>query len=79
MSIQSLEQALNESPAKPKGIKVGSSLWMQLLTNGRIALARGYIEGVLDSGIDLPVINENIFVQVDPQLPPDEFRLPPCQ
>lgn len=79
MSIQSLDQAIGEFPAKLQGIKVGPLLWRQLVNANRITWARGFIEGILDSGIDLPVINNNIFVHVDPELQSDEFELPPCQ
>lgn len=38
--------------------------------------ARGYIEGVIDSEIDFPVIEKNIFIEIDFDLDGFDFELP---
>lgn len=76
MSINALDQAITSHPFRPKGIKVGFDLWKNLTNAGRIKWKRGYIEGVIDSKIDFPVLNEEIFVHVAPELENLEFELP---
>ena len=73
---QVLDEALSAHPFRPKGIKAGSELWKALNQAGRIKWRRGYIEGVLDSGIDIPVLDEDIFVHVDPELDDWSYDLP---
>jgi hypothetical protein len=77
MPINILDQALASRRLPPKGIKVSPDLWRSLLAAGRIKWTRGYLEGVIDSGFDLPVIDGSIFVHVDPELDPAAFLLPP--
>jgi hypothetical protein len=47
-----------------------------LVKAGRISWKRGYLEGVIDSGIDFPVLDENIFVHVAPELDDFQYELP---
>ena len=76
MPIQDLNQAIEVYPANLQGVKVGTRLWVQLVESNRITWVRGFIEGILDSGIDLPVLDKKIFVHVDPSLKEDAFELP---
>ncbi|MEZ5542901.1 MAG: hypothetical protein R3F42_12800 [Pseudomonadota bacterium] len=71
-----LDQAISNHPFRPKGIKVGTELWKALNETGRIKWKHGYIEGIADSGIDFPVLDENIFVHVDPDLRDWDYVLP---
>lgn len=76
MLIQDLNQAIEVYPAKLQGIKVGTRLWVQLVESNRITWVRGFLEGILDSGIDLPVLDNEIFVHVEPSLQEDAFEIP---
>ncbi|NOT65331.1 MAG: hypothetical protein HOP06_04750 [Methylotenera sp.] len=76
MSVSNLDQAIASHPFFPKGIKVGSKLWKDLVVAGRIKWKRGYIEGVIDSGIDFPTLDEKIFVHVEPELDDLSYELP---
>ena len=76
MPISILDQAIASHPFSPKGIKVDLELWKQLVASERIEWKHGYLEGIIDSGIDLPVINGKIFVHVDPDLGDFSFQLP---
>lgn len=76
MPVDLLDQAIQDHSFRPKGIKVGSELWRTLVAAGRIKWKRGYLEGVMDSGIDFPVLDEDIFVHVAPELDDDDFLLP---
>lgn len=72
-----VDEALNAHPFRPKGIKVGSEVWKALNADGRITWKRGYLEGAIDSEIDFPVLDEDIFVRIDPELDDLEVSLPP--
>jgi hypothetical protein len=74
--ISALDHAIASHSFHPKGIKIGSELWKQLVAAGRIKWVRGYIEGVIDSGIDFPTLNGTIFVHVSPELDDDQYELP---
>ena len=76
MPVTVLDQAIASHPFRPKGIKVGSGLWKNLVAAGRIKWKREYLEGVIDSGIDFPVLDENIFVHVSPELDDFAYELP---
>ncbi len=76
MPVNVLDQAISSSAIPPKGIKVGTELWKKLNGAGRITWKRGYLEGVVDSGIDFPVLNGNIFVHVAPELNDMGYDLP---
>lgn len=76
MPINTLDQAIASHSFRPKGIKVGSGLWKQLVAAGRIKWVRGHIEGVVDSGIDFPTLDGNIFVHVSPELDDLQYELP---
>ena len=75
-AVGTLDQAIANHSFRPKGIKVGTELWKALSKAGRIKWKRGYIEGITDSGIDFPVLDENIFVHVDPDLQDGSYVLP---
>ncbi|MFN4327650.1 MAG: hypothetical protein ACK4FF_02135 [Limnobacter sp.] len=74
MSI--LDQAIAAHPFYPKAIKVGSQLWKDLAAAGRIKWKRGYIEGVIDSKVDFPTLDERIFLHVSPELDDLSYELP---
>lgn len=76
MPIESLKQAINSHPFRPAGIKVSSDLWRELCKSGEITRARGYIEGVIDSEIDFPVFEQNIFIEIDFELEGFDYILP---
>lgn len=76
MPVNVLDQAVASHPFRPKGIKVGTELWKNLVATGRIQWKRGYLEGVIDSETDFPVLDENIFVHVAPELNDCAFELP---
>lgn len=75
-ALETLDQAISGHSFRPTGIKVGTELWKALNEKGRIKWKRGYIEGIADSGIDFPVLDENIFVHVDPDLRDWGYVLP---
>lgn|GEM_PF-1723008 len=75
-AVETLGETIANHPFRPKGIKVGTELWKALNETGRIKWKRGYIEGIADSGIDFPVLDENIFVHVDPDLRGWDYDLP---
>ncbi len=76
MLLNVLDQAIASHHFCPKGIKVGTELWRILVTENRIKWKRGYLEGVIDSGIDFPVLDEKIFVHVAPELDASAYELP---
>lgn len=76
MPVSVLDQSIASHPFRPKGIKVGTELWKSLVATGRLKWKRGYLEGVIDSGIDFPILDENIFVHVAPELNDYAFELP---
>lgn len=76
MTVSILDQAIASHPFCPKGIKVGSELWKDLVMAGRIEWKRVYLEGVIDSEIDFPVLNAKIFVHVAPELNDLAYELP---
>ncbi len=76
MPTDTLKRAINLHPFRPAGIKVSPDLWKGLMKNGEITYARGYIEGVIDSEIDFPVIEKNIFVEIDFDLDGFDYQLP---
>ncbi|MCY1224067.1 hypothetical protein [Achromobacter veterisilvae] len=75
-SITVLDQAIAEHKFRPKGIKIGQDLWSALNAADRIKWKRGYLEGMVDSHIDFPVLDENIFVHVSPELDGHGYDLP---
>ena len=77
MPVSTLDQAIASHSFQPKGIKVSPDLWRELVSAGRITWKRGYLEGAIDSGIDFPVLDNSIFVHVDPELEDYGYQLPP--
>ena len=73
--VSVLDQAIASHPCL-KGIKIGSGLWKSLVAADRIKWKRGYLEGVIDWGIDFPVLDEKIFVHVAPELDDFAYKLP---
>lgn len=73
MDIKTLDDAIQNHPFQPKGIKISAEMWKEL--ESRITWKRGHIEGVIDSGFDFPVLDEVIFVHVDPFMT-SPFELP---
>ena len=73
MPTDALMKAIHAHPFRPAGVP---DLWKELYQRGQITRARGFIEGVIDSGIDFPVIDKTIFVEIDFDLEDLEFRLP---
>lgn len=67
-SAGTLDHAISNHPFRPKEVKVGIELWKALKQAGRITWKRGSFEGVMDSEFDAPVLDESIFVHVDPEL-----------
>ena len=53
-----------------------ADLWKKLVAANRIEWTRGYLEGVIDAEIDFPVLDNDIFVHVAPELSPNTFELP---
>ncbi len=76
MPTQVFDDALSNHSFRPKGIKVSADLWCELNRKGRIKWKRGYLEGVIDSGIDLPVLDDDIFIHLDPDLDNFYFTFP---
>jgi hypothetical protein len=76
MPTDSLKKSISSHPFRPAGIKVSPDLWKDLKSKGEITHARGFIEGVIDSEIDFPVIEKNIFIEIDFDLDGFEFELP---
>jgi hypothetical protein len=78
MSIQTLKTAVAQRKKRPAGIKVSPDFWKVLVDAGEVKWKRAFIEGILDSGYDMPVFEENIFVHVEPELMVSgrEFELP---
>lgn len=76
VAIGTLDQAIAQRTSRPKGVKVGVELGRALVASGRVTSERGYIGGVIDSELDFPVLDRNIFVHVDPTLDDYECRLP---
>lgn len=76
MPISILDNAITNHTFRPKGIKVGIELWKALKAAERIEWKRGYIEGAIESGIDFPVIDGDIFVHVDPELRDFGYQFP---
>lgn len=76
MPVKTLQDAISEHTFRPKGIKVSPDLWKELSANGKIKWKRGYFKGVIDSEIDLPWFDEDIFVHTDPDLESFDFTLP---
>ena len=76
MPITIMDHAIAEHSFRPKGIKVGTELWKSLVAENRIEWKRGYLEGAIDSEIDFPVLDQDIFVHVAPELDEDSFQLP---
>lgn len=76
MPTDALMKAIHEHPFRPAGVKVSPDLWQELHQRGQITRPRGFIEGVIDSGIDFPVIDKTIFVEIDFDLDDLEFSLP---
>ena len=75
-AIGTLDQAISNHTFRPNGIKIGTELWKALKQAERIKWKRGYLEGIIDSRIDFPVLDENIFVHVEPNLQDWEYVLP---
>ena len=75
-SISVLDQAIDGHSFRPKGIKVGRDLWRALTAANRIKWKPGYLEGVVDSQIDFPILDEDIFVHVSPELDGYGYDLP---
>ena len=59
MLVNNLDLAITAHPFSPKGLKVGSELWKQLVVADRIKWKRGYIFGITDSGFDFPVLRRH--------------------
>lgn len=74
--LETLDKAISGQQNRPKAIKVGIELWKELIKERRIIYRRGYIEGVIDSGIDLPTLDQEIFVHIDPALGDYSFDFP---
>jgi hypothetical protein len=75
-AIDVLDQAIKNNPSRPKGIKVAGELWKALNKSGRVKWKRGYFEGIMNSGKDFPVLDEDIFIHVDPELDNWSYDLP---
>lgn len=76
MPLTILHQAIAAHSFRPKGINVSPDLWKALVAAGRIRWKRGFLESIIDSGIDFPVLDEDIFVHVAPELDNFMFELP---
>ena len=78
--ISDLDKAIGESEIRPKGIKVSVDLWNELNAIGRIEWKRGVLTfkdtPQIDSEIDFPMINEDIFIHVAPELNGCSYDLP---
>jgi hypothetical protein len=77
MPTANLKTAISGHPFRPAGIKVSPDLWKELIKTGQITRARGYVEGVIDSGIDFPVYDKDIFVEIDFDLTDFGYSIPP--
>jgi hypothetical protein len=73
---QIFDDALCSHSFRPTGIKVSTDLWRELNRQGRIKWQRGFLEGIIDSGIDLPVLGDDIFIHLDPDLDNFDFTFP---
>jgi hypothetical protein len=76
MPTNTLKNSIASHPFRPAGIKVSPDLWKDLKSNGEITYARGFIEGVIDSQIDFPVVEKDIFIEIDFDLEGFDFELP---
>ena len=76
MNIEKIEDAIKNHSPRPKGIKVGTELYKEMVSKNKIKWKRGYIKGVIDTETDYPIFDENIFVHVDPYLDDYDFELP---
>lgn len=76
MTVNTLETAIANHSFRPAGIKVSADLWKELNHQRKITWVRGHLEGVIDSGINFPVLQGDIFVHVDPELDDFDYRLP---
>lgn len=61
---------------KPKGVKVGAELYKELVHGGRVERQRALIGGILDIGLELPYLDGDIYVHVDPELDDWAYELP---
>jgi len=75
-AVEALDQAILNHPSQPKGVNVGLELWAALVAAERIDWKRGHILGIIETEIEIPVLNNNIFIHPAPDLRQHEYELP---
>lgn len=83
-AIAVLDDALDNHPFRPKGIKVGPELWKALHGEGRITTKPGKLtcrsapdaKEEVYSGLDFPFINDDIHITPDLSLDDFGYALP---
>lgn len=60
----------------PKGVKVGVELYKELVKLGRVKQKFAFLEGIIDIGLELPFLDEEIHIYVDPLIDDWDFKMP---
>lgn len=77
--ITKLDTAIKNHSFRPKGVKVSHELYSALSDANRIEMKKAMIWGILDTGFELPFINDDIWLIADLSLSDDEFELPKAE
>lgn len=76
LAIDSFDSAIRALGFKPKGVAVGWDLYQKLKRAGRVEQKRALLGGALDIGLDLPCLDGDIFVHIDPDLDDWGYEMP---
>jgi len=79
MTINNLKADIKKASVRPKGIKVSESTWKKLKAGGLIEMKDAAAWGIIDLGFQLPFLDENIYVILDPEFEASglDYELPP--
>ena len=75
-AVEALDQAILNHPSWPRGVKVGPELWAALVAAERIDWKPAYILGIIETEIEIPVLNNNIFIHPSLDLSEHGYELP---
>jgi hypothetical protein len=80
MTINAITSDIAKAKQRPKGIKVSEETWKKLKNADLIKMKDVAAWGVFDLGFQLPFLDGDICVIVDPELETRDldYELPPC-
>ena len=76
VQVNAFDSAMQKLGFAPKGVKVGVELYKELVKLGRVKQKFAFLEGIIDIGLELPFLDEEIHIYVDPLIDDWDFKMP---